>query len=449
MSSSQRYQSKDVSPAPLGQSLTFEFSGRTASNRFLKGSMTERISSFDPTNPSKSGIPTPELINLYRRWGEASIGVVLSGNVMIDPEHLEAPGNAVIPHDAPLSGERFQAFKDLAAAAKHTDSLLVAQLSHPGRQATENLQPNPISASDVQLGIEMMGQKFAKPRAATQEDIDKVVEGFAHAAEFLEAAGWDGVELHGAHGYLLSQFLSQTTNHRTDKYGGSLENRARIIIEIAHQIRKRTKPNFILGIKLNSVEFQEKGLQPEEARQICSLLEQNHFSFVELSGGTYEEFGFNSKRESTKKREAFFLEFADLVAPVLSKTKTYITGGFKTVGAMVQALDAVDGVGLARPLAQEPRLVKDILSGKVTGAIRPAYDQDDFGTSLGAASLHIQQIGKDNEPLDMSKEENVKAFQTAHGAFMAKVNQGTADMKAGVSGLLSAQPMPYGPGLVQ
>jgi len=117
--------------------------------------------------------------------------------------------------------------------------------------------------------------------------------------------------------------LSPTTNERTDKYGGSLENRARLIVEIAHETRKRTSSNFILGIKLNSVEFQDKGFNPEEAKELCKILEDNKFDFVELSGGTYESLAFGHKRESTKKREAFFMEFADLIAPVLTKTKTY------------------------------------------------------------------------------------------------------------------------------
>jgi 2,4-dienoyl-CoA reductase-like NADH-dependent reductase (Old Yellow Enzyme family) len=161
-----------------------------------------------------------------------------------------------------------------------------------------------------------MGMTFEKPRAATAEDIQRIIEGFAHCAEYLEKAGYDGIELHGAHGYLLAQFLSQTTNRRTDKYGGSLENRARLVLEITQEIRKRVKPSFIIGIKFNSVEFQEKGFQPEEAQELARILEENKFDFVELSGGTYEAMAFVHKRESSKKREAFFMEFADMITPV-------------------------------------------------------------------------------------------------------------------------------------
>lgn len=116
------------------------------------------------------------------------------------------------------------------------------------------------------------------------------------------------LQLHGAHGYLLAQFLSRTTNKRTDRYGGSLENRARIILEIAQSIRKKlpaASTGFMLGIKINSKEFQQGGFSEDEAKELCQLLEQYEFDFVELSGGTYESLAFSHKRESTKKREAF------------------------------------------------------------------------------------------------------------------------------------------------
>jgi 2,4-dienoyl-CoA reductase-like NADH-dependent reductase (Old Yellow Enzyme family) len=223
-----------------------------------------------------------------------------------------------------------------------------------------------------------MGMTFAKPHAAPQEELVRLIEAFTHAAEYLEKAGFDGINLHGAHGYLLAQLLSPSTNQRTGKYGGSLENRARLILEIAQAIRKCVSPVFILCIKPNSVEFQDKGFNPEEACKLCRMLEENWFDFVELSGGTYEHLAFSHQRESTKKREAFFMEFADSIAPALKKTKTYVTGGFKTVGAMVKSLGAVDGIGLARPVCQEPHLCRDILEGKVKGAIKQRLDDSNL-----------------------------------------------------------------------
>lgn len=288
-----------------------------------------------------------------------------------------------------------------------------------------------------------MGMTFAKPRSATLEDIQNVVSSFAHAASYLEAAGFDGIEIHGAHGYLLAQFLSLTTNKRTDSYGGSLTNRARLITDVAAAIRKVTKPNFILGIKINSTEFQANGFQPEEAKELVRILEENTFDFVELSGGTYEKLVFYHKRETTKKREAFFIEFAEMIAPVLSKTKVYVTGGFKTVGAMVNALDTVDGIGLGRPLAQEPAFCADILSGKVQGAIAQKLDQDSFEITNVAAGVQIRQFGKDEQPVDLSVQENVDAFMADVGKWMEKMGKDTERKEYGYMDL-SAKAIPYG-----
>lgn len=273
-----------------------------------------------------------------------------------------------------------------------------------------------------------MGMEFAKPHAASQDEINRVVDGFSHAAEFLEKAGYDGIQLHAAHGYLLAQFLSPTTNKRTDKYGGSLENRLRIILEIAEACRKRVSKEFIIGIKINSVEFQDKGFSPEDAKALCQALEKARLDYVELSGGTYESLAFGHKRESTKKRESFFIEFAEEIVKPLSKTKTYVTGGLKSVGAMVKALDTVDGVGIARPACQEFHLPKDILDGKVNAAIKLKIDDNDFGLTNVAAGTQIRQVGKDQEPIDLSDQQNMDAFMKDMKAWGEKLG-GDKEMK--------------------
>lgn len=187
-------------------------------------------------------------------------------------------------------------------------------------------------------------------------------------------------------GYLLAQFLSQTTNKRTDEYGGSLTNRARIIVEIADSIRARVQDkSFSIGIKLNSVEFQKDGFTPEDCAALCEELEQHGFDYVELSGGTYEQLGFQHKKESTRKREAFFLEFAELIMPRLSKTKVYIVGGLRTAPAMVRALDSVHGVSLGRPVAHEFDLPNKVIAGEVKSAIQTKIDETDFGIGSVAA----------------------------------------------------------------
>jgi len=443
-----RYQSDNDDAAPLGKPLHFEFANRTAPNRFLKAAMTERLSSWDPKEFAKRGVPSENLINVYRRWGEGGFGVILTGNIMIAYDQLEAPGNPIIPPEAKAEAgdKRFDAFKKMADVSKAHGALIVGQVSHPGRQTEQRLQPDPVSASDIQLEGEVMGMKFAKPHAASKDEIAAIKKQFVHAAEYLQKAGYDGIQLHGAHGYLLAQFLSQTTNKRTDEYGGDLKGRARLVTEIADDIRKvvPTSTGFTLGIKINSVEFQQSGFSPDEAKELVSLLEDHKFDFVELSGGTYESLAFKHKRESSVKRESFFIEFAEQITPALKHTKSYVTGGLKTVGAMVKALDAVDGVGLARPICQEFELPKDILEGKVNGAIEQKLDQDNFGLTNVAAGTQIRQVGKDQQPIDLSSQENVDAFMKDMGAWGQKMQEDAASMNMyGYVDLESVKTQPY------
>lgn len=187
-------------------------------------------------------------------------------------------------------------------------------------------------------------------------------------------------------GYLLAQFLSPTTNKRTDEYGGPLLNRARLIFQISDAIRARIPDkSFIVSIKLNSVEFQEGGFSTEDCRDLCAELEKNGFDFVELSGGTYEAGGFFHRKESTRKRESFFLDFADIIAPELKKTKVYVTGGLRTTDGMVRALDSVSGVGLGRPACDEFDLPQKILDGKASSAIDILLDVQDSAQTVLAA----------------------------------------------------------------
>lgn len=224
-------------------------------------------------------------------------------------------------------------------------------------------------------------------------------------------------------GYLLAQFLSPTTNKRTDKYGGSLENRARIIFEIADAIRARVPKSFGLSIKVNSVEFQDGGFSTDDCKLLCQQLEAHSFDFVELSGGTYQSLAFAHKRESTKKREAFFLDFAEKIIPELTKTKAYVTGGLRTVSAMLEALKTVHGIGLARPTTNEFDLPAKILKGEVKSAIDTLLDEQDFGMTNVAAGTQIRLVGKDKQPLDLSREEHKKIFEES----MQKWGEGMAN----------------------
>ncbi|KAK7741825.1 hypothetical protein SLS53_004889 [Cytospora paraplurivora] len=441
-----RFPTEDVDPSPLGQPLKFEFSGITARNRFMKAAMTERESSWDPKNLETRGVPSPELINIYRRWGEGGFGLILTGNVMFEYDHLEAAGNPIIPIGEPAEGKRFEAFRELATVAKKHGSLIVAQLGHPGRQVSDKVQPHPISASDVQLEGTVMGMTFAKPRAMEKKDIERVIEGFAHAAEYAHKAGFDGVQLHGAHGYLLAQFLAPSTNKRTDEYGGSVLNRARIILEVADAIKARVKDkSFVLGIKINSVEFQSGGFSSEDCATICEELEKHGFDFVELSGGTYEKSAAQPpQRESTKIREGFFLEFAEMIAPRLKKTKVYIVGGLRTVGAMVGALKSVDGISLGRPAAHEFDLPKKILEGKARSSIQYKLNDQDFGVTNMAAGAQIKLVGRDKEPLDMSQEKYSNIYLQSLEKGLKSLADNKDGSKYGFIDIEGVELQPYG-----
>ncbi|KAI1806013.1 NADH:flavin oxidoreductase/NADH oxidase-like protein [Daldinia bambusicola] len=406
-----RHDSAVVDVAPLGQPLKFEFSGKVAKNRFYKASMAEDLATWSVDNLEERGIPTKELIDLYRVWGENEWGIIASGNIDIEYDMLDAIGDAIITPECPFSGPRFEAFQELAKAATAHGSLIVGQVTHPGRQLVARIRKDTISASAIQHPSKN-GLEYAKPRAATKEDIARVVDGFAHAAEYLDKAGFDGIQLHGAHGYLIAQFLSELTNQRTDEYGGSISNRLRLVSEIAREIKRRVSADFIVGIKVNSVEFQEKGIKPADARIMCETFQELGFDYVELSGGNHEEIGYGSKKESTLKREAYFLEFVRDIVPHLSKTKKILTGGFRTTAAMVDALDLLDAIGLGRPAAQEPRLAADILSGKVVGAVRPVDGVvNDVWLSLMSAGTQMTQIVRGQEPFDLSDEKVVESFK--------------------------------------
>jgi 2,4-dienoyl-CoA reductase-like NADH-dependent reductase (Old Yellow Enzyme family) len=376
--------------------------------------MTERLCHWPTTdNPdiTARGFPSDAYTHLYQRWGEGSIGVIVAGNMMIRYDAVEAFGNPILCDD---HDNRVASFRKVSAAAKAYGSLFIAQLSHPGRQGSATLNPNPVSASDVQLEMAWAGNWFAKPRALTVPEIKEMVRWWGEAARLCYEAGFDGVQIHCAHGYLLAQFLSLTTNKRIDEYGGSFENRCRIIFEIIDEVR-RVVPDrkFIVCVKLNSVEFQPGGQTPEDCRNLCLKLEEAGIDFLDLSGGTFEGRAFEHKKESTRAREAYFIEFAEAIRPMLKKTVLYVTGGFRTASGMAGAVrsEACDGIGIGRPLGAEPYLCKEILEGKVNGAIENFVP---LPKNTQATGSQLHQIGLGHESIsDWSDKDEVQRWLDA------------------------------------
>ncbi len=334
--------------------------GSTIPNRICKAAMEENLA----VQPGQ--YPGEKLFNLYRQWAEGGTGLILSGNVMVDPSALTGPGGVVLQKGSDLAP-----FRQWADIGKSCGGQFWLQISHPGRQLYKNMGETAVSPSGVELNLGKFSSLFAPVRALLADEISAIITRFADTAELAEEAGFDGVQIHGAHGYLVSQFLSPLTNQRDDEWGGSLENRARFLLAIVEAVRSRVGDGFGVGIKLNSADFQRGGFAFEDARQVVQWLDGKGIDFVELSGGSYESPAMqgnpqedeSAPQSSTEKREAYFVDFARDIAKVASMP-IMVTGGITRLDVAEAALakDAqgfgVEILGIARALAADPALPK-------------------------------------------------------------------------------------------
>lgn len=302
---------------------------------------------------------------LYGRWSDGGAGLLLTGNVMVDRRYLERPGNVVIDGNG---GE--EALRRWAAAGTRAGNHLWMQISHPGRQCTRMSSSHPVSPSDEKMSG-MMGL-IARPRALEVSEIEEIIQRFARVAKTAKDTGFTGVQIHGAHGYLASQFLSPRANKRTDEWGGSLENRARFLLRTYDAVREAVGDDFPVAVKLNSADFQKRGFSKEDSTQVARWLAERGLDLIEISGGTYEQmaiFGDKgeeaTKAESTRRREAYFLEYAREMREAIDGMPLMITGGFRTPELMAEVVESgeVDVVGIARPFCFMPALADQILAG--------------------------------------------------------------------------------------
>ncbi|MBA4316541.1 MAG: NADH:flavin oxidoreductase/NADH oxidase family protein [Limnobacter sp.] len=348
--------------------------GVVVPNRLCKAAMTEGVAN------SKLQA-TQRHATLYKRWAEGGAGILITGNVLIDRNILERPGNVSID-PAPEHGEPdgMDALRTWAKAGTSNGNHLWMQISHAGRQSPRYVTNQPVGPSAVQL--ELLGN-YAPPRALREDEILDLIQRFARVARIAKEAGFTGVQVHGAHGYLLSSFLSPVTNQRTDQWGGSLENRARFLLEAVRAVRKAVGPAFPVAVKLNSDDFRKGGFSNEECLQVVKWLNDEKIDLLEISGGTYEQprlLGHTgaadsvkdeqpTQRESTKKREAYFLNYARAIREVATMP-LMVTGGFRSREAMEEALsDGVcDVIGLGRPLCTHPDTPKQLMNGKIDRA---------------------------------------------------------------------------------
>ncbi len=326
-------------------------------NRLVKSAMTERISNknFEPTKGHEL---------LYKDWANTGAGLLITGNVVIDRKHLESAGNVCFDENM------LPKISSWAQASKSGGNHVWVQISHAGRQANKFSTSRPLAPSEVQL--KKMGL-FGKPKAMTEQDIQEVIRGFVKAADLAKKGGFTGVQIHSAHGYLLSQFLSPMTNKRTDQWGGSLENRSRLLLTIIREVRQVVGPNFPIAVKLNSADFQRGGFTEEESLEVVKMLDTEKIDLLEISGGTYEKLAFfilneeeSDVKESTKRREAYFIDFAKKVRSI-SSLPLLITGGFRSYDFCNEVLEngEVDLIGMARPFITNKDDIAGFLEGKI------------------------------------------------------------------------------------
>ena len=311
----------------LNQPLTLPC-GAVVPNRMCKAAMTEGLAHPD-------GTASAELERLYGIWSDGGSGILLSGNIQVDGDHLERPGNVIV--DSALSNDAFSALQRMAAAGTRNGNHLWAQISHAGRQTQKIVNPAPKAPSAVRMRLPQ--NHFGEPVALTAEEIESIVERFVNCAVTCKEAGFTGVQFHSAHGYLLSQFLSPLTNQREDEWGGTLENRARALIAIVTKTREVLGADFPISVKLNSADFQKGGFDFDDSLTVAKWLADAGVDLLEISGGTYEQprllnldgvepIEEQSLARSTLAREAYFVDFAKAMREELS-IPIMVTGGLR------------------------------------------------------------------------------------------------------------------------
>ena len=338
--------------------------GADLPNRLAKAAMTEGLA-------TANGVPTPELERLYGLWSDGGAGMLLSGNIQVDRDHLERPGNVVI--DAKPNAAMRKALASWAKAGTRNGNHFWAQISHAGRQTQKIVNPHPKAPSPIKLGLP--GGQFGEPVALTKPEIKQIVRRFGVCAAAVQEAGFTGVQVHAAHGYLLSQFLSPRSNHRDDEYGGDLANRARMLLDVIASVRKAVGPDFPVAVKLNSADFQKGGFDFADSLEVVQWLEKASVDLIEISGGTYEQpkllgvAGMEEEekqevKESTMIREAYFVDFALAMQEKVS-IPLMVTGGFRQRRVMEQALEtgSADLIGLGRPMCVMADAPNQLLAG--------------------------------------------------------------------------------------
>lgn len=367
--------------------------GTTIKNRFFKSAMSEGMGTRD-FQPKKN------IATLYKRWAEGGTGLIITGNIMVDPKGTAEPGNIVFDKNSNM-----EILKNWAKQGQQHGAKVMVQLNHPGKQAPKTVSKQTVAPSAVPLG-NGLNKLFSTPRALTTSEVEELVQKFVTSAKVTKEAGFSGVQIHAAHGYLISQFLSPHDNRRTDKYGGSLENRMRFLKEIYLGMREELGKDFTIGIKINSTDFKEDGLTEEDSLKTIIELANLGLDFVEISGGTYERpamMGATSKSTN----QVFFAEYSKKLKQKI-EIPVVVTGGIRSINAMNTLLNdnTTDFIGIARPLTIDPNIPNKIKQGTYTivetTRVSTGVKKLDkiFGSLLGIVYYQVlmQNIAKGKEP---------------------------------------------------
>lgn len=368
--------------------------GLKVKNRLVKASMEENLANAQQ-------LPDGALNNLYRKWADGGVGLILTGNVMVDHLAMTGPGGVALESDSPTAP-----FEKLASEAKQNDCKIIMQINHPGRQVYKKMGGKVLSPSDVALDLGAHSNLFTTPKPMNEAEITDLIQRFAITAKKAESAGFDGVQIHAAHGYLLAQFLSPLTNKRDDNWGGSIENRARLLLEVIKAVRKTVQPSFAVAVKLNSADFQRGGFDVEDATKVVEMLSTLDVDFVELSGGSYEAPAMQGRTADgrTLAREAYFLTFAEQIAQSAT-VPMMTTGGISRLDVANKVLNGgIDLVGMASALAFEPDLPnKWLTSPEHTGFIPQVNWKNKTLSGLATMAIIKRQLrrlgaGKSSNP---------------------------------------------------
>ena len=369
--------------------------GSVLKNRIAKSAMSENFG-------TRNHAPSKGLINTYKVWAKGNPGLLITGNIMVDSMALGEARNVVVE-----DYKDFELLKEWAKSVEGTGVHLWPQINHPGRQAFAAINREIVGPSAIPLKMGGASKMFKMPKALTEEAIWDIIKRFGTTARIMKEAGFTGCQIHGAHGYLVSQFLSSISNVRTDQWGGSLTNRARFVLEVYREIRRQVGLDYPIGIKINSADFQRGGFTEEESMEVIRLLGYEGIDLIEISGGTYEKPAMvhGVRKKSTVSREAYFLDYIEK-ARKLIKTPLLLTGGFRTVKVMEKALEdgSLDVIGLARPFCLYPYLANQIFDSSVkqfdtpTPKIGIKFLDKLGGVELPWYELQIQRIGKGKSP---------------------------------------------------